>query len=107
MRSVVRSILAFAAAVIACSVCVPLGAAAPADADQPIDIRADSAELDDAKGIVVYRGNVRNAFVVEAGSEFKTIAVNHMNELLMATPAISHGAMFVRTVSSLVAIGRK
>jgi outer membrane protein assembly factor BamB len=45
--------------------------------------------------------------VVEAGREFKTVAVNHMNELLMATPAISHGAMFVRTVSSLVAIGRR
>jgi outer membrane protein assembly factor BamB len=45
--------------------------------------------------------------VVEAGRELKTVAVNHMNELLMATPAISHGVMFVRTVSSLVAIGRK
>ena len=45
--------------------------------------------------------------VVEAGRELKTVAVNHMNELLMATPAISHGVLFVRTVSSLVAIGRK
>jgi lipopolysaccharide export system protein LptA len=59
VRSVVRSISAFVTAVLAFGVWAPLGAAAPADADQPIDIRADSAELDDAKGIVVYRGNVR------------------------------------------------
>jgi len=33
-------------------------AALPADRDQPIYIDADSVEIDDAKGISVYRGNV-------------------------------------------------
>ena len=45
--------------------------------------------------------------VVEAGREFRKIAVNPMGELLMATPALSNGVMFVRGASSLVAIGRK
>jgi outer membrane protein assembly factor BamB len=45
--------------------------------------------------------------VVAAGVEFKHIATNSMNELLMATPALSDGVMYVRTSASLVAIGRK
>jgi lipopolysaccharide transport protein LptA len=32
---------------------------ATADADQPIHIRADSAELDETRGMVIYRGAVR------------------------------------------------
>lgn len=45
--------------------------------------------------------------VVAAGREFQQIAANTMGELLMATPALSDGVMFVRSVSSLFAIGRK
>jgi outer membrane protein assembly factor BamB len=45
--------------------------------------------------------------VVAAGPAFKHIATNSMNELLMATPALSDGVMYVRTSASLVAIGRK
>ena len=45
--------------------------------------------------------------VVAAGPEFKHIETNSMGDLLMATPAISDGAMFVRTTGSLVAIGKK
>jgi outer membrane protein assembly factor BamB len=45
--------------------------------------------------------------VVTAGREFKQLAMNSMGELLMATPALSDGAMFVRTAESVVAIGRK
>jgi outer membrane protein assembly factor BamB len=44
--------------------------------------------------------------VVAAGAEFKQIATNSMGELLMATPALSEGVMFVRTVRSLFAVGR-
>ena len=36
-----------------------VGWAAPEDADQPINIRADSAELDEAKGLAIYRGSVQ------------------------------------------------
>jgi outer membrane protein assembly factor BamB len=45
--------------------------------------------------------------VVAAGPEFRQIGTNAMGELLMATPALSDGAMFVRTVHTLFAIGQK
>jgi outer membrane protein assembly factor BamB len=45
--------------------------------------------------------------VVAAGSKFNHIATNSMGELLMATPALSNGVMYVRSVSSLFAVGRK
>lgn len=45
--------------------------------------------------------------VVAAGREFRHIATNSMGELLMATPALSEGVMFVRTAGSLFAIGRR
>ena len=45
--------------------------------------------------------------VLEAGEKFNHIATNAMGELLMATPALSDGVMYVRGSSSLFAIGRK
>ena len=44
--------------------------------------------------------------VIAAGREFRKIAVNSMGELIMATPAISDGVMYVRSASSLFAIGK-
>jgi outer membrane protein assembly factor BamB len=43
--------------------------------------------------------------VVRAGRTFEHIATNSMGELLMATPALSGGVMYVRGASSLFAIG--
>jgi len=43
--------------------------------------------------------------VVATGREFRLISTNKMGELLMATPAISSGVMYVRSASSLFAIG--
>jgi outer membrane protein assembly factor BamB len=45
--------------------------------------------------------------VVAAGEKFSHIATNSMGELLMATPALSDGVMYVRSSQSLFAIGRK
>jgi outer membrane protein assembly factor BamB len=45
--------------------------------------------------------------VISAGEKFNHIATNSMGELLMATPALSEGVMYVRSSSSLFAIGRK
>ncbi len=45
--------------------------------------------------------------VIRAGQSFNLIATNSMGELLMATPAISDGVMYVRSSSSLFAIGHK
>jgi outer membrane protein assembly factor BamB len=45
--------------------------------------------------------------VVAAGKEFRHIATNSMGELLMATPALSDGAIYVRSSASLFAVGKK
>ena len=45
--------------------------------------------------------------VIAAGQKFTHVATNSMGELLMATPALSDGVMYVRTSASLFAIGRK
>ena len=44
--------------------------------------------------------------VIAAGREFKQLATNSMGELVMATPALSDRVMYVRSASSLFAIGR-
>jgi outer membrane protein assembly factor BamB len=45
--------------------------------------------------------------VIEAGAAFKHVATNSIGEMLMATPALSDGVMYVRGVSSLFAITRR
>jgi outer membrane protein assembly factor BamB len=45
--------------------------------------------------------------VIAAGREFKQLATNSMGDLLMATPAISEGVMFVRSAHRLFAIGTR
>ena len=45
--------------------------------------------------------------VVAAGRKFEHLATNSMGELLMATPALSEGVMYVRSSKSLFAVGRK
>ena len=45
--------------------------------------------------------------VISAGREFRLISTNTMGELLMATPALSNGVMYVRSSSSLFAIGTR
>jgi len=45
--------------------------------------------------------------VVAAGEKFAHLGTNSMGELLMATPALSDGVMFVRSAASVFAIGRK
>lgn len=43
--------------------------------------------------------------VVAAGPSFEHLATNPMGELLMATPALSEGVMYVRTAESVLAVG--
>jgi outer membrane protein assembly factor BamB len=45
--------------------------------------------------------------VIAAGPEFRQIATNSIGELLMATPALSQGVMYVRSLRTLTAIGAK
>lgn len=60
-----------------------------------------------ADGRIYLSSEDGDIIVVAAGREFKQLAVNPMGELLMATPALSEGVMYVRSASSLFAIGRK
>ena len=45
--------------------------------------------------------------VIAAGREFRQVATNAMSELLMATPALSDGVMYVRSSKGLFAIGQR
>ena len=53
------------------------------------------------------RFRIGHGLVIAAGQKFTQIATNSMGELLMATPALSDGVMYVRSSTSLFAIGRK
>jgi outer membrane protein assembly factor BamB len=50
------------------------------------------------------QGQIR---VVKAGPEFKLLAVNKLDDYVMATPAISNGSLFVRSQHFLMALGKK
>src|SRR5262249_24276855 len=60
-----------------------------------------------AEGRIYLYSEDGSMLVVEAGRAFRQVAVNAMGELVMATPALSNGVMYVRTAKSLVAIGRR
>jgi outer membrane protein assembly factor BamB len=59
-----------------------------------------------ADGKIYLSGEDGDIFVIRAGPKFEVLATNPMGELLMATPAISSGMMFVRTQHHLFAISR-
>ena len=60
-----------------------------------------------ADGKIYLSNEDGDVLVVEAGRTFKQLATNEMGELVMATPALSNGVMYVRTSRSLVAIGHR
>jgi hypothetical protein len=45
-----------------------------------------------------------DAYVIQAGSEFKVLGKNSLNEMTLATPAVAGGSLFVRTSSKLYRI---
>ena len=59
-----------------------------------------------ADGKIYLSSEDGDMFVVKAGPHYQLLGTNPMGELLMATPAISSGMMFVRTQHQLFAIGR-
>ena len=60
-----------------------------------------------ADGKIYLANEDGDMLVVAAGADFKAIATNTMGEFLMATPALSDGVMYVKSASTLWAIGRK
>ena len=59
-----------------------------------------------ADGKIYLSNEDGDMIVVGAGREFDHIATNSMGELLMATPALSKGVMYVKGVSHLFAVGQ-
>ena len=59
-----------------------------------------------ADGRIYFSSEDGDIFVVKAGREFELIAKNSVGENLMATPALSDGAMLVRARDHLYSIGR-
>ena len=45
-----------------------------------------------------------DTYVMKAGPEFELLATNPLGEFTMATPAIAHGSLFIRTASKLYRI---
>jgi outer membrane protein assembly factor BamB len=60
-----------------------------------------------ADGRIYLTSEDGDVIVIAAGREFKKLSACSMGELVMATPALSDGVMYVRGVSTLFAIGRK
>ncbi len=60
-----------------------------------------------ADGRVYLSNEDGEMLVVAAGRQFRLIATNTMGEPLMATPALSDGIMYVRSASTLFAIGSR
>jgi outer membrane protein assembly factor BamB len=65
---------------------------------------AFSASAVASSGHVYFTSEDGTIFVVKAGPQFEVVAQNAMNEICMATPAISQGTLFVRTRKDLFAI---
>ena len=59
-----------------------------------------------ADGKIYLPGEDGDIFVVRAGARFELITTNPMGELVMATPALSDGMLYVRAEEHLFAIGR-
>ncbi|HXD31126.1 MAG TPA: PQQ-binding-like beta-propeller repeat protein [Pyrinomonadaceae bacterium] len=60
-----------------------------------------------ADGKIYLSNEDGEVLVVAAGEKFELLGTNSIGELLMATPALSEGVMYVRASTSLFAIGRK
>jgi outer membrane protein assembly factor BamB len=48
-----------------------------------------------------------DTFVVQAGPEFKLLGRNALNEMTLATPAVAHDSLFIRTQTKLYRIARQ
>jgi outer membrane protein assembly factor BamB len=58
-------------------------------------------------GKLYFTSEEGDIYVVQAGPQFKLLAVNPMGEICMATPAISEGMLLFRTQGHLVAVAER
>jgi outer membrane protein assembly factor BamB len=60
-----------------------------------------------ADGKIYLSNEDGDMLVIAAGRKFEHLGTNSIGELLMATPALSEGVMYVRSAQSILAVGRK
>jgi outer membrane protein assembly factor BamB len=60
-----------------------------------------------ADGKVYFASEDGDMYVVQAGPKFELLATNPIGEILMASPAISEGVLYVRGLKNVFAIGMK
>ena len=58
-----------------------------------------------ADGRLFFPSETGEVYVLRAGTEYELLATNVMDEVVMATPAISNGLMVVRTLGHVVGLG--
>jgi len=63
-----------------------------------------SASAIASDGKLFISSEIGDVFVVEAGPEFKLLAKNSMEDIIMATPAISKSTLFIRTQHYIYAV---
>ncbi|MGZ2371539.1 outer membrane protein assembly factor BamB family protein [Ancylomarina sp. YFZ004] len=59
-----------------------------------------------SNGKLYYSTEKGDVFIVKAGKEYKLIAKNSMDDVIMATPAISDERLYFRTQKYLIAVGK-
>lgn len=64
-----------------------------------------SASVIAGDGKVYFFSEDGDVFVVKAGDKYELLAKNPVGEVLMATPALSDGVLYIRSIKSLIAIG--
>jgi len=57
-----------------------------------------------ADGKIYFSSEEGDTFVVEAGKTFKLLSTNPTGEIIMATPAISEGVIYIRTAKQIIAV---
>lgn len=60
-----------------------------------------------ADGRLYFTSEEGGTRVVQAGPEYKLLAINPLGDICMATPAIADGCFFIRSQESLIAIRKK
>jgi outer membrane protein assembly factor BamB len=60
-----------------------------------------------ADGRVYFTNQDGETFVIKAGRSYEQLSVGRLGELVMASPAVSGGAIIFRTDRSVISIGRK
>lgn len=70
------------------------------------DTRGFTASAIASNGKLYYSSEQGDVFIVKAGEQFEVLAKNTLNDVVMATPAISDNTLFFRTQHSLIAVGQ-